>query len=107
MILTEACGDHKTTQWYLTGTQPTELCPIHSSSSSSSLAVSRLEKEMFKTGLKYDFEFERSPLKLDLDFLDNDYFFENALDDENQNNFDDMTESVEINIDYDYNYLME
>lgn len=107
MILTEACGDRKTTQWYLTGTQPTELCPIHSSSSSSSLAVSRLEKEMFKTGLKYDFEFEKNPLKLDLDFLDNDYFFENALDNENQNNLDDMTESVEINIDYDYNYLME
>lgn len=107
MILTEACGDRKTTQWYLTGTQPTELCPIHSSSSSSSLAVSRLEKEMFKTGLKYDFEFEKNPLKLDLNFLDNDYFFENALDNENQNNLDDMTESVEINIDYDYNYLME
>lgn len=107
MILTEACGDRQTTQWYLTGTQPTELCPVHSSTSSSSLAVIRLEKEMFKTGLKYDLEFEKNPLELNLDFLNDDYYFENFQSDENQNNFDDSGERVEINIDYDYNYLME
>ena len=108
MILTEACGDHKTTQWYLSGTQPTELCPIHSSSSSSSLATGRLEREMYKTGLKFDFEFEKEPLKLNLDFLDDDYSFSNEVNYDENDNYEEITESViDITIDYDYNYLME
>ena len=108
MILTEACGDHKTTQWYLGGTQPTELCPIHSSSSSSSLATGRLEREMYKTGLKFDFEFEKEPLKLNLDFLDDDYSFSNEVNYDENDNYEEITESViDITIDYDYNYLME
>lgn len=106
-ILTEACGDNKTTQWYLKGTEPTELCPIHSSTSSSTMAINRLEREMMKTGLKLDFDFERKPLKLNLDFLDGDYSFESASD-SLEEKIDDMEANlVDMNIDYDYNYLMD
>ena len=106
-ILTEACGDNKTTQWYLKGTEPTEICPIHSSTSSSTMAINRLEREMMKTGLKLDFDFERKPLKLNLDFLDGDYSFESASDSQEEK-IDDMEANlVDMNIDYDYNYLMD
>ena len=106
-ILTEACGDNKTTQWYLKGTEPTEICPIHSSTSSSTMAINRLEREMMKTGLKLDFEFERQPLKLNLDFLDGDYSFESTSD-SLEEKIDDMEANlVDTNIDYDYNYLMD
>ena len=106
-ILTEACGDHKTTQWYLKGTEPTEICPIHSSASSSSMAINRLEREMMKTGLKLDFEFERQPLKLNLDFLDGDYSFEGESDSMEEKIDDSEANLVDMNIDYDYNYLMD
>ena len=106
-ILTEACGDHKTTQWYLKGTEPTEICPIHSSASSSSMAINRLEREMMKTGLKLDFEFERQPLKLNLDFLDGDYSFESSSDSLEEKIDDTEANLVDMNIDYDYNYLMD
>ena len=106
-ILTEACGDNKTTQWYLKGTEPTEICPIHSSTSSSTMAINRLEREMMKTGLKLDFDFERKPLKLNLDFLDGDYSFESTSD-SLEEKIDDMEANlVDMNIDYDYNYLMD
>ena len=106
-ILTEACGDNKTTQWYLKGTEPTEICPIHSSTSSSTMAINRLEREMMKTGLKLDFDFERKPLKLNLDFLDGDYSFESSSD-SLEEKIDDMEANlVDTNIDYDYNYLMD
>ncbi|MCI6187616.1 MAG: PBP1A family penicillin-binding protein [Spirochaetia bacterium] len=106
-ILTEACGDNKTTQWYLKGTEPTEICPIHSSTSSSTMAINRLEREMMKTGLKLDFEFERQPLKLNLDFLDGDYSFESASDSLEEKIDDTEANLVDMNIDYDYNYLMD
>ncbi len=106
-ILTEACGDNKTTQWYLKGTEPTEICPIHSSASSSSMAINRLEREMMKTGLKLDFEFERQPLKLNLDFLDGDYSFEGESDSMEEKIDDNEANLVDMNIDYDYNYLMD
>ena len=48
-LLTEGCGDHKTTQVYLEGTQPTEFCTVHNSTSNSSLAITRLEKSMYKS----------------------------------------------------------
>ena len=106
-ILTEACGDNKTTQWYLKGTEPTEICPIHSSTSSSTMAINRLEREMMKTGLKLDFDFELKPVKLNLDFLDGDYSFESASD-SLEEKIDDMEANlVDMNIDYDYNYLMD
>ena len=104
MILTEACGDHQTTQWYLAGTQPTELCPIHSTSSNSTLAISRLEKEMYKSGQRMNLVFDTTPLSFNLDFLEADY-----VPSEEYEYTEEEYEETEIpqNQDYDYNYLMD
>ena len=69
MILTEACGDHKTTQWYLTGTQPTELCTLHSGTSNSVITIKRLEENMWKSGQHTNFIVDTSPLVIDDDVL--------------------------------------
>ncbi len=104
MILTEACGDHQTTQWYLAGTQPTELCPIHSISYNSTLAISRLEKEMYKSGQRMNLVFDTTPLSFNLDFLEADY-----VPSEEYEYTEEEYEETEIpqNQDYDYNYLMD
>ncbi len=54
-ILTPECGNHKTTQWFLEGTQPTEVCSVHAGSSNlRSLALYRLERELYKAGFASD-----------------------------------------------------
>lgn len=101
MLPTEACRGNLTTQWYLTGTQPTEICPIHSGSSTSTLMIYRLEKEMYKSGQKFNVEIDTSPLSFNLDF------FESQSDITNPD-FDDFEPiKLENSVDYDYNYLME
>ncbi len=113
-ILTEACGDHKTTQWFLVGTQPTELCTVHSSQSVSSVVVRRLEKEMYKTGLRLNVDSKSAPLKLNLDFLSDGYDFSEDKS-EGLELIDSYGELIENPVpskslnpdDYDYNYLME
>lgn len=107
-ILTEGCGDHKTTQWYLEGTQPTEICPVHSNQSNSILAISRLEMEMYKSGQRHNITPEAKPLKLNLDFLNSNYVApkrrpEDLLPSETENTGTKANQKVE----YDYNYLME
>ncbi len=109
-LLTDACGDNTTTQWYLEGTQPTEMCPIHSSSSNSTLAISRLQKEMIKSGQRWAQQIDTSPLTINWDLLsenytdssDSDYNYEDS-DENDEEDFSDISE----NQDYDYNYLME
>lgn len=50
-ILTPECGNHKVTAWYLEGTQPTQVCSIHSTANSSrTIGIYRLEKELYKAG---------------------------------------------------------
>lgn len=50
-ILTPECGDHKVTAWYLEGTQPTQVCSVHSTANSSrAIGIYRLEKELYKAG---------------------------------------------------------
>lgn len=50
-ILTPECGDHKVTAWYLEGTQPTQVCSVHSTANSSrTIGIYRLEKELYKAG---------------------------------------------------------
>lgn len=101
MLPTEACRGNLTTQWYLTGTQPTEICPIHSGSSTSTLMIYRLEKEMYKSGQKFNVEIDTTPLSFNLDF------FESQSDITNPD-FDDFEPiKLENSVDYDYNYLME
>ena len=108
MILTDACGDHQTTQWFIEGTQPTELCPTHSNQTGSIIGIARLEKEMIKSGLRSTFEYDTTPLTLNFDFLQAVYIFEEEektdlenIEEEPQTSFVDNTK------DYDYNYLME
>lgn len=99
MILTESC-EHSTTQWYLEGTQPTEICPIHSSTSNSVISIMRLEKEMYKSGQRMTFELDTTPLSFDLNApLTTEY--DSEEDEENENNFVDNTSKL------DYNYLMD
>ena len=99
MILTESC-EHSTTQWYLEGTQPTEICPIHSSTSNSVISIMRLEKEMYKSGQRMTFDFDTTPLSFDLNApLTTEY--DSEEDEENENNFVDNTSKL------DYNYLMD
>lgn len=50
-ILTPECGEHKVTAWYLEGTQPTQVCSVHSTANSSrTIGIYRLEKELYKAG---------------------------------------------------------
>ncbi|MCR5724621.1 MAG: PBP1A family penicillin-binding protein [Treponema sp.] len=50
-ILTPECGEHKTTQWFLEGTQPTQVCTVHSGNSNArTLALLRLEHELYRSG---------------------------------------------------------
>ncbi len=50
-ILTPECGNHKVTVWYLEGTQPTQVCSVHSTANSSrTIGIYRLEKELYKAG---------------------------------------------------------
>lgn len=107
MLLTDACGDHQTTQWFLTGTQPTEVCPIHSNTTNRTLAQIRLEKEMYMSGQRFTETIDTTPLSLNLDFLQDGYDF--SLDENDSTKIEEETEksSSSKNEDYDYNYLME
>lgn len=55
-ILTPECGNHKTTQWYLEGTQPTEVCSLHSNTSGQSIALYRLKNESYQSGYGSGYE---------------------------------------------------
>lgn len=107
-LLTEGCGDHKTTQVYLEGTQPTEFCTVHNSTSNSSLAITRLEKSMYKSGYRFG-QIDDSPLTVNLDFLSSKEItsplidFEEYEDSEIKEN--DNNKQVESK--YNYNYFME
>lgn len=107
MILTDACGDHQTTQWFLTGTQPTEICPIHSNTSHRTLAQIRLEKEMYKSGQRFTEPIDTTPLTINLDFLEDGYDFskENTIiSSETEHESENSTSTTN---EYDYNYLMD
>ncbi len=70
-LLTNACGDHATTQYFLEGTQPTTTCDYHINREyAEKLATSRLEKERFMAGIETPSVVDNSPLKIDLSFLD-------------------------------------
>lgn len=70
LIPTAACGNHKTTQYFLSGTQPTEICNLHINRSSvENLSVNRLAKEQLMSGTRFTGVVDDSPLKLDLSFL--------------------------------------
>ncbi|MCQ2573840.1 MAG: PBP1A family penicillin-binding protein [Treponema sp.] len=114
-ILTEDCGNHQTTQWFLEGTQPTQVCPLHSNKTGSALGEYRLRKEMYRSGQHLTTELNTTPLTFSLDFLSDNYVFvEYINNDEESDEYDSESESfVEIQKplnkveDLDYNFLME
>lgn len=99
---TEACGDTLTTQWYLEGTQPTEICPIHSTSSNSTLARNRLEKAMIKSGQRWTQTIDTTPLTINWDMLSADYV--PPSENSEYNDEEDNTPQTDV---LDYSYLME
>lgn len=108
MLLTEACGDQKTTQWFLTGTQPMEVCPVHSNTTNSTLAHIRLEREMYKAGQRFTFDADTTPLSFNLDFLEAGYDFSAEENTEiTEPVIDTGNKKTNTSQDYDYNYLME
>lgn len=107
-ILTPACGDNKTTQTFILGTQPTELCKTHSNQSNSIIGMSRLQKEMLKSGYTRTNNYDTDLLTVNLDFLSDDYDFEAenyTTSEDNNASTEDSFNSFEV--EYDYNYLME
>lgn len=103
-IPTPECGTHVTTQWILAGTQPTEICPVHGgkAAASSALSISRLKNEMYQSGQRRTVDFDTSPLKLNLDFLNGGDV--NSNQSESSSNSTVQTEPETLP---DYNYLME
>ena len=97
---TANCQSHLTTQWYLEGTQPTSVCTVHSSNTSSFISIARLRNEMYKSGQHLTEKPDYSPLKLNLDFLKPGY--ENTV-----KASESVKEEEEKEINFDYKYLME
>src|SRR5574344_184059 len=72
-ILTPDCGDHRVTAYYLSGTEPTTVCEIHSNKTSSILTSIRLKEEQIQSGQSYG-NVDVSPLQMpSLDFLNDNY----------------------------------
>lgn len=55
-LLTEACGNHKVTGYFLQGTEPTQECTRHSYNASKTIGIQRLKKERYKSGFSFEFE---------------------------------------------------
>ena len=107
-LLTEGCGDHKTTQVYLEGTQPTEFCTVHNSTSNSSLAITRLEKSMYKSGYRFG-QIDDSPLTVNLDFLNSKEITSSLIDFEEYEDSEikENGNNKQVESKYNYNYFME
>ena len=109
-LLTDNCGDHKTTQWFLAGTVPTEFCSVHSNTTNSIIAISRLEKEMYQSGQRFTTQVDKTPLSINLDFLKPGYDFSKDPDLSDTTDFEEETSYInnsDVDSDIDYNYLMD
>lgn len=99
-ILTPDCGDNKVTAWYLEGTQPTDVCTVHSNSTSlRTIALYRLERELYKAGFGSDLLIrDNEPLRYNLNI--------------NEENGGEFTDSTALPLDEDgaapdYNFLLD
>ena len=101
-IPTPACDGHLTTQWYLQGTQPTEICNVHSGSSTSGLSIARLKTELYKSGQHLTEKIDSTPLKLNLDFLKSGYVYSEEKEIEEPKSTVQEEQTMP-----DYNYLMD
>ena len=110
-LLTDNCGDHKTTQWFLSGTVPTEFCTVHSNSTNSIIAISRLEKEMYQSGQRFTVTIDTTPLSVNLDFQKPGYDFSQEESITNPYDYEESSSIIrhdeDEDSDIDYNYLME
>jgi penicillin-binding protein 1A len=71
LLLTPACGNNRTTQFFLEGTQPVTVCTLHTNVENLRMvAFSRLEREYYKAGAPGFALRNDSPLALDLSFLE-------------------------------------
>ena len=76
-LLTTACGNSKTTQIFLEGTEPTTMCSFHSTRENDKLlAKDRLHQELLQSGSVTDTS-DLGGITLDLSFLDIDYSINN------------------------------
>jgi penicillin-binding protein 1A len=100
LLPTPECGNHIKSEWFLAGTEPTEVCNIHTNTGSAAIFYDRYEKEMYKSGQHLTDDVDTSPLKLDLNFL-NDNSIKPA------GNSNDDSKNAETEPVPDYNYLMD
>ncbi len=85
--------------WFLAGTQPTTVCPIHSNGGSTFLGLSRLQTEFFQSGVQIQKRTDFSPLKVNLDFL-------NGKENQTQTTNTLQEEKISDN-NYDHNRFMD
>ena len=95
-LLTSECGSHKITAYYLSGTEPKELCTVHSNYTGQNLALKRLEHERYQSGYTFEDMAGLSPLSANLDFLTSDLTTDEyeelhpeAFSDGNTNSYED------------------
>lgn len=105
-ILTPECGNHKVTAWYLEGTQPTQVCSVHSTANSSrTIGIYRLEKELYKAGFASELIIrDNSTLSFNLDkpLQSGDFgVFDTKLSPTNSQELDENGAAP------NYNYLMD
>jgi hypothetical protein len=68
-LRTPECGNYRTSQWFLAGTQPREQCTLHRNLVTTSLILTdRLEREYLSSGAGLG-SLGAGSLILDLDFL--------------------------------------
>lgn len=98
---TEDCEGHKITLTFLDGTQPTELCTVHSGNSSGRLiGLYRLEQELYRAGFASDLIIkDNNPLTFDLEG-------KTTLDSAMSSSYDFLQED-EFGNAPDYNFLMD
>ena len=103
-IPTAECGRHTKTLWFIAGTQPTEICPVHGgrAARASAIGIERLKNEMYQSGQRRTVDFDVSPLQLNLDFLNGD-----AVNLKQNGKDKPAKENNEPEVMPDYNYLME
>ena len=69
-ILSPACGNNRTTKYYLDGTQPTGICELHTDRERAELlGTQRLSSEYYMSGVTRPKVSDDDGLKLDLSFL--------------------------------------
>ncbi|QTQ16478.1 penicillin-binding protein 1A [Treponema parvum] len=100
-LVTPECGKNTTRQWFLEGTQPTQLCSVHGGNSDSrSLALWRIKREMYQSGAKRTEILDTSPLKVDLSFLEGKGSVQEEDDEDEFEDRDDYKKGP------DYNFLL-